>query len=653
MSLVAVGEPIRLTLTLDNVKESEVKVVFYRVDTGAEVGVVTRPLEGERLSVIWPAEGPNADTERSCEVSYRVVVGKLVNESSKTFVVFHDWAEVECVDASNASVPSVQIRLKRGKAEPQTIRTAGDGKGRVSVPNADPYDLDVIPPFRLVAWEGSKTGPKRKAKVEPCPFEVKFKWPVPGGDPHRQYVNHENWAAPQGCGSKIKLQIERKAGEINDTEFFIKAEFDGGNLERSDGKKYAEQPSSSPLKEESAGSAILGGKAKLKNNDAVAEIEVQLSTGGGDKVTIKIGDTKDCLNDTLVIESWRLINYSTPPDLDVPGNILQKVASIFAPAFIELKRKGNVKRQLNTACCHTIKGNYLSKYHRTMDQRNGDEDYLLVDFTPDNEDSDEYKALDYIAREYFGLAPPIPNIAVYLIDGCFIEQRCTTVVNFELKNKEATKTIEASKGYRFTEKRIANGKRFYEDPKCTIALKSGTFTPRFEATISDDALSVTFALAPEAKQPGAIGDEFGTIRSLRVQLEMYETKLLSGQAPASTCVFIQRRPHMENTYALTIAHELAHSIGAVAQKTTHDQFKGAEHPHFVLGRGFEGRHCTHGVAASDLNRVDNLYADLHDKNIRGDCVMWGAAPRGVAEDGGAPTTFCEPCLTSLKISGVK
>jgi hypothetical protein len=94
---------------------------------------------------------------------------------------------------------------------------------------------------------------------------------------------------------------------------------------------------------------------------------------------------------------------------------------------------------------------------------------------------------------------------------------------------------------------------------------------------------------------------------------------------------------------------MAHAIDEVAKKPANRDLKSVDHPHYVLDHGFEGAHCTHGLAAGDL-AAENYLADLHDKKIRGDCVMWGAAPRGVAEDGGAPRAFCPECLASMKIN---
>jgi hypothetical protein len=642
VSLVPVGEAIRLEINMDNVEEAEAKVVFYRTDTNAAVGEVTRPISGTRLSVIWPAEGPDAETERSCEVGYRVEAGDLVSEGSETFVVFHDWIEVECVDSDSAAVANVPVRLKVGDAEPVSIKTGDDGKRKQTGLAPDDYEIDIMPGYRLVSWEGNKASTKRKAKVEPCPFEVKFKWPVPADKPHRQYVNLYPIAPGlTDYGTKIKIKIERKAGDFSDTEFFFKAEFDGENHEQSTGKKY---PAQDTLTYESG--SVFVTKPKMSDNDSVVEVTVNLGTGGGDKVTLKIGDTEECLNDTIVIENWRRICFYTDPDLDVPGGVLEQLSGMYAKAFVECHRQGDSVMPRND-CCHEIKGNYLSKFYRDLDQRDDDGDYLILDFTPDDTASAEYKGLVAITRamkkssSFYG-----PQVAIYLIDGLYKEKRRT--VNFELKNKNATKTLEAAKGWRFLEKRIANGDVFYET-KCSIKVRSKDFDPAFDVTIGDDAKTVTVALAPDEKQPGGVGDYFGTIRSLHVRFDMYETQLYSGLSATTNCVFIARRPHMPNTYALTIAHELAHSIGEVAEKTTNGDLKAVDHPHYVLDRGFAGPHCSHGISGSDLD-AENYLADLHDKNKRGDCVMWGAAPRGASEDGGAPTDFCEACLKHLRIT---
>lgn len=314
---VGTGKTINISVRtsgIDNGEEATFDI--FKKDGDEKLDTITGKVSEGYARCDWTAKGPEEDDDDQFWEVYYKVKCKGLETSAGGLKVFTDWVEVTSVDEADASLPDAAFRVTaQGETRDRTTGSSGVRKEE-HLPGPGPITVEWLPPFELVEWV-DEDGPKRKAKVRKVET-AHLVFPPQGT--HTQYVNLEadEELPEQGHTLKVKVTLlGAKAG----AKGYAKLRFGEDNSKRNDPKPELADASA----QDWCGEGEVGLEFELAGDDGTADceaiLEFELGLAGCDTFTLKVGGSKECSDEQLVIRNSRKIYYQRTQAIssDVPG----------------------------------------------------------------------------------------------------------------------------------------------------------------------------------------------------------------------------------------------------------------------------------------------------------------------------------------------
>ena len=293
-------------------------------------------VRGEAVALPWTAQGPpttGTNGQRSWRVRYEVKVDYQTEDqsvhleaNSPEVDVYHDWVELTTVKEDGSAQPNALFDLEVSRDSRTVAGRPGLSSGASGVVRLDalpPGDVRITfkPGWELVAWE-SGTGCALKAKVRRVP-RARFVWPNPprpagpvaqGAPPlprvHTQWVNLAADASHKERGSVCKLTLALDGGQAGE-HVYVKTSYQAAQVSGRNDKVRGINGADSPLPAW-AGAAPNTGKrvAVTQSGQAfTAEVEVECGVAGLDELTVSIGGSDRCQDESIVIKNMRKVKF--------------------------------------------------------------------------------------------------------------------------------------------------------------------------------------------------------------------------------------------------------------------------------------------------------------------------------------------------------
>ncbi len=266
-----------------------------------------------------------------------------------------------------------------------------DGKivFNLKYPSSD-FTLRFLRPYHAEWTPGKDKGVEREAIITYAP-QVKFVFPIPAQEDHKQYVNldpvddhappssddfqsyeWQQYVRDMSRGRKIKIKVapwqanEWKTGQ----KIYLKAKFHKDNLKRT--SKVATSAAKDP-------DETLEMEQELGPN-GYTTFEIDLGVAGGDKIVVEAGTVKGKADATVTIVTWRKLFYEllAPQSMvarlpnakctdgsdgfDLPTDIKKAVTDQLAKVFVDYSvAKAITIPDDDVPTCNKIDSKYLGK----------------------------------------------------------------------------------------------------------------------------------------------------------------------------------------------------------------------------------------------------------------------------------------------------
>lgn len=307
------------------------KVKFIVKTTGGE------PLTPSEKELPLPDFGPaewevkvpkvNVDEEHY-ELAYGVEAGAESYMSSTLYKVWPRTVELSAKGEDGKPVKGVPFKVEYPALEKLEMtpvdgpvarrgvaRTTDKGTFVYRHVHKGPFTVSVVSPWMVTdepAFAKQK-GRKREAKVKRKPFKAAFVFPIGAdagaGKPrvHKQYVNLAKAAGKPERGSKLTVSIggDPRDGVAKGDKVFVKVEFGATNSKRNDPKPEVDKAGT---KLAPAGGVVTFDLV-FAADGGTAVFDLECGKAGADTYTIKIGVTDKCEDASVVVQTWRRLEY--------------------------------------------------------------------------------------------------------------------------------------------------------------------------------------------------------------------------------------------------------------------------------------------------------------------------------------------------------
>lgn len=311
--------------------------VFKAADDSS-IETIDGKIEKGKATTTWSAVGPDEEgTERTHRVYYVVTV-EGEKTTSPELEVYHDTCEVTSQDADGNALPDVKftLRVMQGKKKVHEVKASTGSSGTFAVPNLPPGDLEVEwrSPARLVEWTEEKAK-KRTAKLKKA-FRAQLVWP-PAGDTHKQWVNLPASKAQPDQGSKLKVRVkvhDEDGPSKKGDEVFLKLEYPEEGLSKR--REPARGVKGGGLQAWS--NPMLGVTKAVGADGGEVEFEVELGKAGGDLVTLHVGGTEACEDESVDVQNWRKLYYHLIRPESLVVHPFDETDAWLEPAYVVYER---------------------------------------------------------------------------------------------------------------------------------------------------------------------------------------------------------------------------------------------------------------------------------------------------------------------------
>lgn len=722
---VAVQGDVALRLSVRGAEDGA--AASFEIKKAADDSVVTT-VQGEVLNGIavgqWDPDITPDGEERSLRVYYIVTVGEQTVRSQE-LEVYLDWVEITSVDEQAAALPDVPYRLTVGD-DVREGTTGSTGIARESGLPAGEVHFEWRGPYQLVEWVDEK-GPTRKAKLERVQ-RMKLEWPNPEGNGGRrawqedgteveldpqfhawtQWVNcpyDATTEAGRACGPRLRCRVRAAEPEhaAQGEKVYVKVEWPpAAELSpRDDPPRLLVEGADRPWAQ---GETQKGLELEFPEAGGLVEFEVQLGLAGGDRVTIHVGGSDRCEDVKLVVTNRRKVFYALTrlehqalPDLaaatgwldaasievaqEGPDQLLSGAPEVQGPPGRRgmtrvpaswLEGEGAAGERLvvgrHNFDWFTTKFPNASGQPRTVHLVLAD---AIITPTQSDDCTDIVRTFEFTWTPGQGLSEFIPMPAA---------------VNHELFERSIGDGGPPVRGAtwrtpnaRTVDRRFRNKSGPVAEDWLRVQRHRVEARTRGEEQVTCDGRTGAWITLPGDSLPAqalAAGVEVTFTGSMHIA-RVGQHGLSQG---------VQMVVEADGDAALTnfiFAHELGHNMrqAAYPNRTKTDQENATfylppglrfdQHHHGFDGRGFEGSHCSFGLADAGATHValpgeggelryealsgsaleHDLYPQLRKQvgdeyqKVAGTCVMYGGANEETARD---TIGFCEDCLLFLE-----
>jgi hypothetical protein len=609
---------------------------------------------------VWPAKGPDeTGLARSHRVYYEVTV-KNEKTTSPEMEVFYDSLEVTSLKEDGSPCPDAGFELfVKGMVQRAAHGSTGCN-GVLEVTGLPPGDLSVewaSPLMESTCEEQTCKKYKAKLKATPC---ATLLFPKRGA--HKQWVNHASAPKTPENGHLLRVRVgvhpsdgPSKVGH----ELYCKLEFPP-----QDQRSSRNDPM--PGFAEGNASTLLLSK-KVERDGGEVTFDVELGLAGGDKVTIHVGGTPECVDEKVEVTNWRKVYYQlTRPEWFKVWKTELMDKRLAEDGFIVYERFKEVAYK-----AEQLPADWKGCVQKGSDLGLGGADKDRTFLIGGNQLDDWMTSQLDAAKGKLGL-----NVCLVsaMIDALEQGKKTVSTARIVATLAQAQQDVPVPGGAVVFPKSLDDGQHPFIRgvwwPEGDATVKRGL--PKEAVKIAGPGSRVKIVLPnTKAEDPGnlvANGIKVVVDVLLKAPNQIYLGAAWSRQQRVS-----MQQSGAEQVFNTVVAHELAHALKQAAKETPPGL---GTHAYHYEGRGHVGHHCWFGLDAGGATHVAAPQADgsvtytpisgaAHEQpdyslvvkqqgtkyvGVSGSCIMFGAGP--VADPTAATSGFCEACRPFLRAQAI-
>lgn len=642
-SVVGAGKKVTLTVSTSGIDSGEAAdILIYKKVDDKQLDSLSSKVKDNLISAEWEAKGPGAeDKEQGWDVYYKAKCKGLETKATPMFV-YTDWVEVESVDEDGKSLPDASFTLKVEGGEERTRTTGTAGKRKEEHLPPGRVSIKWNKPFRLVEWV-DEDGPKRKAKLKVVPV-ARLVTPKKGPD-HEQWVNLAADEAKPELGSKLKLKVTLEGGGAKKgSKVYAKLVFDEKKVsDRNDPQpRLFEGGVSADWCKQGGKEGELAGDPPAADHEAVFDLELGLA--GGDQVTVWVGGSDACDDESVTITNWRRIYHQITKPKPMKPHDMASLKAALAEVFIEYEKYKTV--DIDPADSGIPAGSWMDGAEFGLAGKK------LLNIGDHNR--------DWFRGKFDDSKTPL-GCHLILCDkqydggpsGAYHEQTIELEAKGDVKEvpiNEADSFDVFAKAVQDGNSSILAGSTWTSTAPAGHPMngKSGDITAAM-CTINHHANSDRVKVTLPAGTAGTGTPPSGKTAKDKETKHPVKLKLVVRVArgpflgeSAGKHQLIVLSPNVK-AFSATLGHELGHSIRQALKEVAPGLDK-SKHPRLYTGKDHQGEHCATGLSDTDYKKASYTYVPL------GSCIMYGA----LSPTQDPPTgKFCDDCLPFVRADDCK
>ncbi len=301
---------VKATVRKGKLKNADAAVVFFH--DGTEKHREATSFANGKLEVTYTAPDVE-DGANSYKLTMKIEYDGKEHRYNKTYIVWLKTVDITAKTENDKDVEGFHCNMVQKRKKTASPETDAAGKVTVDLVKPTKFTIKDLAPFSILEQKAPTDGRARELVVQRN-FVAEFKNPTVAdpNDPIKQNVNLVT--ADEGRDKKsnvIIFEVGAKdpadAGEGDVVNIEVK--FGLESKRNSPVPKLLDEEDAEDVAMEDDGK-LYKGLVRLKANAGPAKFKVDLGLAGGDTCEVRIGGTKDSVDDeSLKFVNWRMLDY--------------------------------------------------------------------------------------------------------------------------------------------------------------------------------------------------------------------------------------------------------------------------------------------------------------------------------------------------------